>query len=173
MSTFHEFEMTSITGDQVSFDQGGQSRSFVFYGDEDGVLYMRNIDDSRGVAWEADLASPITGPPLVRTDYVVVATTDGVIWKLAGSNAELIQRYPEEGTVEGGLVGSLASADGVIYARTDDGRVLLIEEETMTLRCEVAMGAAQRLGDDLDLDGGRAHARRRLQLPLQPLRSEA
>jgi hypothetical protein len=95
--------------DQVSFDQGGQSRSFVFYGDDDGVLYMRNIDDSRGVAWEVPLGSPITGPPLVRTDYVTVATEDGVIWKLAGSNAEVLARYPEEGEVEGGLVGALAA----------------------------------------------------------------
>ncbi len=139
--------------DQVSFDQGGQSRSFVFYGDEDGVLYMRNIDDSRGVAWEADLGSPITGPPLVRTDHVVVSTADGVLWKLAGANADLVQRYPEEGTVEGGLAGALASADGLIYARTDDGRVLLIEEESMTLRCEVSMGAAQAVTDPLLAEG--------------------
>jgi outer membrane protein assembly factor BamB/tetratricopeptide (TPR) repeat protein len=139
--------------EQVSFDQGGQSRSFVFYGDDDGVLYMRNIDDSRGVAWEADLGSPITGPPLVRTDYVVVATAEGVIYKLAGSNAEALARYPEEGVVEGGLTGSLAAGDGTIYARTDDGRVLLLDEESMTLNCEVAMGAAQAVTDPLLAEG--------------------
>ena len=139
--------------DQVSFDQGGQSRSFVFYGDDDGVLYMRNIDDSRGVAWEADLGSPITGPPLVRTDYVIVATADGVIWKLAGSNAEVLARYPEEGEVEGGLIGALAAGDGVMYARTDDGRVLVMDEETLTPTCEVAMGAAQATTDPLLAEG--------------------
>jgi outer membrane protein assembly factor BamB len=145
--------VSSMTVDQVSFDQGGQSRSFVFYGDDDGVLYMRNIDDSRGVAWEVDLGSLITGPPLVRTDYVIVATVEGVLYKLAGSNGEILTRYPEEGVVEGGLIGSLAAGDGTIYARTDDGRVLLIDEESMSLTCEVAMGAARVVTDPLLAEG--------------------
>jgi outer membrane protein assembly factor BamB len=135
--------------DQVSFDQGGQSRSFLFYGDADGILRMRNIDDARGVAWERELGSQITGPPLVRTDYIVVATEDGVMVKLSGSDGSELGRYPEEGAVEGGLEGALAAQDGVIYSRTSDGRVLLVNEESMSLDCEVDKGAARAVTDPL------------------------
>lgn len=132
---------SSFTSDLVSFDQGGQSRPFVLFSNQDGVLTMRNIDDTRGVAWEADLGSPTVGPPLVRLEYVIAATEEGVLHKYRGSDGTEIGRYPAEGVVEGGFVEPIAAADGVIYAAAGDGVVKLVDEETLTEICQVDLGA--------------------------------
>lgn len=136
---------SSVSVGLVSYDQGGQSRTLVFYGDQSGAFHARNVDDARGQAWPAvDLGSAITGPPLIRTDYVIVATTDGVLYKLEGSTGEEIGRYPAEEPVETGFAEPIAAANGTIYAVTGDGVVKVIDEETLTEICEVtgAAGAA-------------------------------
>jgi outer membrane protein assembly factor BamB len=129
---------SSVGIGQVSYDQDGQSRTLVFYGDDGGTFHARNVDDQRGAAWpDVDLGSPITGPALVRTEYVIVATDDGVLYKLRGSDGTELGRYPTEGTVEGGFDPPIAGADGTIYAVTGEGVVKLIDEETMDEICEV------------------------------------
>ena len=132
---------SSFTSDQVSFDQGGQSRPFVLFSTEDGVLTMRNLDDTRGVAWDVDLGAPTVGPPLVRLEYVIAATEDGILYKLRGSDGAEITRFPVEGSLEGGIVQPIAAADGVIYAAAADGVITLIDEETLTEICQVQLGA--------------------------------
>ena len=132
---------SSFASDLVSFDQDGQSRTFVLFSSEDGTLTMRNVDDTRGVAWTVPLESPTAGPPLVRVDYVVAATQSGVLYKLNGSDGTELARYPVEGSVPGGFIHPIAAADGVIYAPAGDGVVKLIDEETMSEICQVDLGA--------------------------------
>jgi outer membrane protein assembly factor BamB len=131
----------SVEVGQVSFGQDGQGQTFVFYGDDSGVFRARNVDDASGQAWPAALGSPVTGPPLVRTEYVVVATEDGVLYKLRGSDGSELARYPAEGVVDGGFAEPIAAADGTIYAVTGSGVVKLIDEEAMSEICEVASSA--------------------------------
>ena len=113
----------------------------MLFSTEDGVLTMRNLDDTRGVAWDVDLGTPTVGPPLVRLDYVIAATEDGILYKLRGSDGAEIGRFPVEGSVEGGFVQPIAAADGVIYVAAADGVIKLIDEETMTEICQVQLGA--------------------------------
>ena len=104
------------------------------------------MDDGRGLAWDTPLDSPITGPPLIREDHLIVATVGGVIYRLSGFDGTVIERTPEENPSEPqvGFEGAMAAADGILYIRTTDGRILLIDEETFEVQCEAAgrVGAA-------------------------------
>jgi hypothetical protein len=78
-STIFESRMTgavdrSPTVEQVAFGQDGQGRVLMFVGDERGNILTRNVNDTDGEVWRADLGSPITGPPLVRPESLIVAT---------------------------------------------------------------------------------------------------
>lgn len=133
----------SVAAEPVSFDQDGQSRTLVFSGDDRGNILVRNVDDTRGEVFRSNLGSPITGPPLVRTESMVVATAEGVLFELNPVDGAELRRFPAEGAVEGGFSGPLAASDGVIYARTGEGAVIVIDEATFTEICTVFSPSAR------------------------------
>lgn len=143
----------SVAVEPVSFDQDGQSRTLVFAGDDRGNILVRNVDDTRGEVFRTNLGSPITGPPLVRAESMIVATTDGVLFDLNPVDGTELRRFPAEGSVEGGFAGPLAAADGTIYARTSEGAVLVIDEATFTEVCTVFSPSARATTHPVIADG--------------------
>lgn len=143
----------SVAVEPVSFDQDGQSRTLVFAGDDRGNLLVRNVDDTRGEVFRTNLGSPITGPPLVRAESMIVATADGVLFDLNPVDGTELRRFPAEGAVEGGFSGPLAAADGTIYARTGEGAVLVIDEATFIEICPVFSPSARATTHPVIADG--------------------
>ncbi len=128
---------SSFTSDSVTFGQDSTPRTFVFYGDDSGVVHMRNVDDRRGEVWAESVGAPLTGPPLVRDSSVIVATTDGRVLRLQGDNGAVLEQYPADSAVESGFAQPMAAADGVIYLVTGEGAVILVDEETFSEICVV------------------------------------
>jgi hypothetical protein len=133
----------SPTVEQVDFGQDAQGKVLAFGGDDRGNLLVRHVNDTEGEVFTRNLGSPISGPPLVRAVSLIVATQEGVLYDLLPSDGTELRRFPEEGTVEGGFEGPLAAADGVIYARTGEGAVIVIDEATFTEICTVFSPAAR------------------------------
>lgn len=143
----------SVAAEPVAFDQDGQSRTLVFAGDDRGNILVRNVDDTRGEVFRTNVGSPITGPPLVRSESMIVATADGVLFDLNPVDGSELRRFPAEGTVGGGFAGPLAAADGVIYARTGEGAVMVIDETTFTEICTVFSPSARATTHPVIADG--------------------
>lgn len=144
----------SPTVEQVVFHQDDQSKVLNFVGDDRGNVLVRSINDSEGEVWSRNLGSPITGPPLVRAESLIMATEEGVLLDLLPSDGTELRRYPAEGTVDGGWVGPLAADAGVIYARTGRGAIVLIDEETFTEICTMFSPAAEAVTHAV-IDGDR------------------
>ena len=125
------------TVEQVVFGQDDQGKVLTFGGDDRGNVLVRHVNDTEGEVWTRDLGSPITGPPLVRTQSMIVATADGVMLDLLPSDGTELRRFPAEGTIEGGFLGPLAADGGFIYARTADGAVVVVDEATFSEVCRV------------------------------------
>jgi outer membrane protein assembly factor BamB len=127
----------SPTVEQVVFGQDDQGKVLAFGGDDRGNVLVRHVNDTEGEVGRLDLGAPITGPPLVRAESMIVATTDGVIFDLLPSDGTELRRFPEEGNEIGGFAGPLAADGTFIYARTGDGAVVVLDETTLTEVCRV------------------------------------
>lgn len=127
----------------VGFQEGNQSTVMNFVGDDRGDMLVRHVNDTGGEVYTATVGSPLTGPPLVRSESVIFATEDGVIFDLLPQDGSELRRFPAEGSVEGGFEGPLTAADGFIYARTGDGAIIVIREDTLTEECTVSSAAAR------------------------------
>ena len=120
----------------VEFQQDDQSTTLTFAGDDRGNLLVRHVNDTQGEVWTDNFGSAISGPPLVRPESMIVATEEGYLLDLRPSDGTELGRFPAEEAVEGGFEGPLAAdEDGVIYARTGTGAVILIDEATFELVC--------------------------------------
>lgn len=139
--------------EQVAFQQDAQGKVLVFAGDETGTLLVRNVNDTEGEVFRLPLGSPITGPPLVRSTSLIVATADGVIHDLLPSDGTEQRRFPAAGVEEGGFVGPLAAADGFIYAVTGTGAVVVIDEASFEEVCREDSGAARATTHPVVADG--------------------
>ena len=133
----------SPTVEQVVFQQDDQGKVLTFGGDDQGNVLVRHVNDTEGEVWNQDLGSPITGPPLVREQSMIIATTDGLILDLLPSDGTELRRFPEEGNEVGGFAGPLAADGTFIYARTADGAVVVLEEATLTEVCRVDTPSAR------------------------------
>ena len=131
------------TVEQVVFQQDSQGKVLAFGGDDRGNLLIRHVNDTEGEVGTVSLGSPITGPPLVRSQSMIVATTDGVMFDLLPSDGTELRRFPAEGSVEGGFSGPLAADGAFIYARTTDGAVIVLEEATFSEVCRVDSPSAR------------------------------
>lgn len=127
----------SFTVEQVVFGQDDQGKVLTFGGDDRGNVLVRHVNDTEGQVWTQNFGSPITGPPLVRSESLIFATEEGVLFDLYPGDAVEQRRFPEEGSVDGGFIGPLAADSGVIYARTGTGAVIVIDEATFTEICTV------------------------------------
>ncbi|MFP5332144.1 MAG: PQQ-binding-like beta-propeller repeat protein [Acidimicrobiia bacterium] len=134
---------SSVTVEQVVFQQDDQGKTLVFAGDDRGNLLVRHVNDTEGEVFRTNLGAPITGPPLVRSESMIVATTDGVLHDLYPADGTEQRRFPAEGTVATGFTGPLAAADGIIYARTGEGAIVVIDEATFTVICTVFTPSAR------------------------------
>ena len=133
----------SPTAEQIEFGQDTQGKVLNFVADDRGNLLVRHINDTEGEVWTRNLGSPVTGPPLVRTRSLIVATEEGVLYDLFPSDGTDLRRFPEEGVYEGGFDGAMAADGGFIYVRTGEGAVVVIEEATFTEVCSVFSPAAR------------------------------
>lgn len=132
----------SPTVDQVVFQQDDQGKVLAFGGDDRGNVLVRHVNDTEGEVWTRNVGSPLTGPPLVRGESMIIATEEGVLFDLLPSDGTELRRFPAEGGVEGGFTGPLAAAGGFIYARTGDGGVVVVDEATLTEVCTVLSPSA-------------------------------
>ncbi|HVR31165.1 MAG TPA: PQQ-binding-like beta-propeller repeat protein, partial [Acidimicrobiia bacterium] len=139
--------------EQVSFQQDAQGKVLAFTGDDRGNFLIRTTNDTEGEVQRLNLGSPITGPPLVRNLSMIVSTADGVLVDLVPSDGSELRRFPAEGGVEGGFVGPLAADGGVIYARTGEGAIIVIDESTFTEICTDFSAAARATTHVVVADG--------------------
>ncbi|MEX2423738.1 MAG: PQQ-binding-like beta-propeller repeat protein [Acidimicrobiia bacterium] len=144
----------SATAEQVVFGQDDQGKVLTFGGDDRGNVLVRHVNDTEGEVWTRNLGSPITGPPLVRAQSMIVATADGVIFDLLPSDGTELRRFPEEGNLDGGFTGPLAADGTFIYARTAEGAVVVVDEATLTEVCTVDSPSARAV-THVVVDGNR------------------
>ena len=126
-----------VAVEQVVFQQDDQSTTLTFAGDNRGNVLVRHVNDTQGEVRTFNVGSQITGPPLVRPESMIVATQEGYLIDFLPSDGTELRRFPEEEPFEGGFEGPLAADEGVIYARTGDGAVVLVDESTLTEICTV------------------------------------
>ena len=80
--------------------------------------------------WIADFGIPVTSGPVVTSQAVFVALSDGAILRLAIRTGEVVWRYETGAAPEN----SLSVRDGVVACVNSNNRVFVLDEETGALK---------------------------------------
>jgi outer membrane protein assembly factor BamB len=72
--------------------------------------------------WQVPLGASVAAPPLVVGDAVIVAQDDGALQALSRSSREVLWKVSLDSPVSG----SLAYAEGKIFAQTESGNLHVI-----------------------------------------------
>ncbi len=82
----------------------------------DGKVYILDAEIGREVADAIDLGSPVSSPPVLVDDKVIIASQEGVIYSLDTVN----NKSRALADIEADIYGPIYASDGVIYIHTQD-----------------------------------------------------
>lgn len=85
-----------------------------------------------GVAWQAELPAGIGGRPAVADDYLLVPTTDGIVWRLYASSGRAVRGASLQ--VEGAATASPLVTGSEVYAATGTGLIYALDRELGRVR---------------------------------------
>ena len=97
------------------------TREAMFLGTDAGRVVALDPRDG-SVLWQVPLGASVAAPPLVVGDAVIVAQDDGALQALSRSSREVLWKVSLDSPVSG----SLAYAEGRIFAQTESGNLHVI-----------------------------------------------
>lgn len=115
----------------------GRTPSIVVVADDAGVVRAHQAGISGAAPWSTQLEGRIRSSPIVVDGQVVVATSEGFLHGLDLIEGGVLWTYPSEGDGFGSVSADLAYDDGLVYAGTQDGTLIILDVtgETPELVC--------------------------------------
>ncbi len=130
-----------VSDGSAPVSEGSGVGTVVVVGD-DGIVRARDaLTVTASQTWATSVGSTIKSAPVVVDGVVYVATTSGVIHALDLFNGDILWQYPAEGDPSPGrITADLAFADGLVYAGTEEGTLLLLNTDG-SLHCQASQDA--------------------------------